>query len=569
MFRSDFRPKMFMKKRVTKYVESAVKTVAAARGFSAIDLPEIGVELPREKAFGDFSTNIAMQLARHWRDNPRRIGQDILTELEKESELSAVTIAGPGFINMTLQISLWHQRLKEIHGLQEDFGKLDYGADKRVLVEFVSANPTGPLHIGHGRGAAVGDVLARLLKRTGFIVDREYYVNDAGNQMQVLGRSLRWRYLELLEKRQGEIPEGYYRGEYLLDLARKLMAEQGRELVSPEVTEEDDTALDFFTSFAADSILGGIRNDLELFGVGFEYWTSEKEFFTSGKVDAALAELQTKNVLYEEEGATWFASSRFGDEKDRVVVRANGVKTYFASDIAYHRDKFARGYDLLVDIWGADHHGYVPRLSAAIEALGGKPDSFAAILVQLVSLCRGGTPVAMSTRSGEFITLEEVVREVGRDAARYFFLTRDSNSHLEFDLELAKSKNNDNPVYYAQYAHARICSILRKIEVEGLCDKAVDTFSGASLTLPEELDLIKKLDSLPNILERAARTLEPHRLTYYLDDLATQLHSYYNRNRVISEEQEVSGDRLLLFATVRQVLAICLTLLGVSAPEKM
>ncbi|HIE07549.1 MAG TPA: arginine--tRNA ligase [Desulfarculaceae bacterium] len=558
-----------MKKRVTKYVESAVKTVAVARGFSVIDLPEIGVELPREKAFGDFSTNIAMQLARHWRDNPRRIGQDILAELEKESELSAVTIAGPGFINMTLQISLWHQRLKEIHGLQEDFGKLDYGAGKRVLVEFVSANPTGPLHIGHGRGAAVGDVLARLLKRTGFIVDREYYVNDAGNQMQVLGRSLRWRYLELLEKRQGEIPEGYYRGEYLLDLARKLMAEQGRELVSPEVAEEDDAALEFFTSFAADSILGGIRNDLELFGVGFEHWTSEKEFFTSSKVDAALAELQTKKVLYEEEGATWFASSRFGDEKDRVVVRANGVKTYFASDIAYHRDKFARGYDLLVDIWGADHHGYVPRLSAAIEALGGNPDSFAAILVQLVSLSRGGTPVAMSTRSGEFITLEEVVREVGRDAARYFFLTRDSNSHLEFDLELAKSKNNDNPVYYAQYAHARICSILRKIEVEGLCDKAVDTFSGASLILPEELDLIKKLDSLPNLLERAAQTLEPHRLTYYLDDLATQLHSYYNRNRVISEEQEVSGDRLLLFATVRQVLAICLTLLGVSAPEKM
>ena len=569
MFRSDFRPKRFMKKRVTKYVESAVETVAAARGFSVIDLPEIGVELPREKAFGDFSTNIAMQLARHWRDNPRQIGQDILAELEKESELSAVTIADPGFINMTLQLSSWHQRLKEIHSLQEDFGKLDYGAGKRVLVEFVSANPTGPLHIGHGRGAAVGDVLARILKRTGFNVDREYYVNDAGNQMQVLGRSLRWRYLELLEKRQDEIPEGYYRGEYLLDLARKLMAEQGRELVSPEVAEEDDTALDFFTRFAADSILGGIRNDLELFGIGFEHWTSEKEFFTSGKVDAVLAELQTKNVLYEEEGATWFASSRFGDEKDRVVVRANGVKTYFASDIAYHRDKFARGYDFLVDIWGADHHGYVPRLSAAIEALGGKPDSFAAILVQLVSLSRGGTPVAMSTRSGEFITLEEVVREVGRDAARYFFLTRDSNSHLEFDLELAKSKNNDNPVYYAQYAHARICSILRKIEVEGLCDKAVDTFSGASLTLPEELDLIKKLDSLPNLLERAARTLEPHRLTYYLDDLATQLHSYYNRNRVISEEREVSGDRLLLFATVRQVLAICLTLLGVSAPEKM
>ena len=558
-----------MKKRVTKYVETAVKTVAAARGFAVDDLPEIVVELPREKAFGDFSTNIAMQLARHWRDNPRQIGQDIQIELEKETDLDAVAIAGPGFINMTLNLSLWHQCLKEIHRLRDDFGKLDYGAGKRVLVEFVSANPTGPLHIGHGRGAAVGDVLARLLKRTGFVVDREYYVNDAGNQMQVLGRSLRWRYLELLGKRQGGIPEGYYRGEYLLDLAQELMTEQGRELVSPEVAEEDDAALEFFTRYAADSILNGIRNDLELFGVAFEHWTSEKEFFTSGKVDAALADLKAKDVLYEEEGATWFASSRFGDEKDRVVVRANGVKTYFASDIAYHRDKFARGYELLVDIWGADHHGYVPRLSAAIEALGGKPDSFAAILVQLVSLSRGGTPVAMSTRSGEFITLQEVVREVGRDAARYFFLTRDSNSHLEFDLELAKSKNNDNPVYYAQYAHARICSILRKIKAEGLCEQPVESFSGASLTLPEELDLIKKLDSLPNVLERAARTLEPHRLTYYLDDLAAQLHSYYNRNRVISEDLKVSGDRLLLFETVRQVMAICLILLGVSAPEKM
>ncbi len=558
-----------MKKRVTGHVETAVKAVAAARGLAEAELPEIVVELPREKSFGDFSTNIAMQLARHWRDNPRRIGEDIKAALENESDFAEVTLAGPGFINMTLDLSLWHQRLKEIYQLQDNFAHLDYGAGKRVLIEFVSANPTGPLHIGHGRGAAVGDVLARLLKRTGFVVDREYYVNDAGNQMQVLGRSLRWRYLELLGKRRGEIPEGYYRGEYLLDLARELMAESGRELVSPEVDEEDDAALEFFTRYAADSILAGIRGDLELFGVGFEHWTSEKEFFTSGKVDAALADLKAKEVLYEDEGAVWFASSRFGDEKDRVVIRANGVKTYFASDIAYHREKFARGYDLLVDIWGADHHGYVPRLTAAIEALGGKPESFAAILVQLVSLSRGGTPVAMSTRSGEFITLKEVVREVGRDAARYFFLTRDSNSHLEFDLELAKAKNNDNPVYYAQYAHARICSILRKIEAEGLCDQAVETFPGESLTLPEELELIKKLDSLPNVLERAARTLEPHRLTYYLDDLAAQLHSYYNRNRVISDKQEVSGDRLLLFATIRQVLAICLTLLGVSAPEQM
>ncbi len=558
-----------MKKIVVEYVETAVKKVAAERGFAEAELPEITVALPREKSFGDFSTNIAMQLAGRWKDNPRAIGQAIKNELESRDELAEVSIAGPGFINMTLRLSLWHQRLREVYAAGARFAELDYGAGKRVLVEFVSANPTGPLHIGHGRGAVVGDVLARLLRRTGFVVDREYYVNDAGNQMRVLGRSLRWRYLEILGKRQGEIPEGYYQGKYLLDLARDLLAESGRELVDPEIPEDDDAGLELFTEFAATAILDGIRADLDQFGVGFEYWTSEKEFFVSGKVDAALADLEDRGVIYAEEGALWFASSRFGDEKDRVVVRANGVKTYFASDIAYHREKFSRGYDLLVDIWGADHHGYVPRLTAAIEALGGKPESFAAILVQLVSLSRGGDPVAMSTRAGEFVTLREVVAEVGRDAARYFFLTRRSDSHLEFDLELAKAKNNDNPVYYAQYAHARICSIMRKITDEGLFDGELADFNGASLTLPEELELIKKLDSLPGLLESAAQALEPHKITYYLDDLAAQLHSYYNRNRVISEDGKVAGDRLLLFAAIQQVIKICLTLLGVSAPEKM
>ncbi len=558
-----------MKKRVAKYVEKAVVAVAAVRGFEGADLPEIGIELPREKVFGDFSSNIAMQLAGRWKDNPRAIGAALKGELDKEADLVKVTIDGPGFINMTLELSCWHRRLLEILDQGADFAKLDYGCGRRVLVEFVSANPTGPLHIGHGRGAAVGDVLARLLSRAGFVVDREYYVNDAGNQMMVLGRSLRWRYLELLGYRLGEIPDGYYRGEYLLEMARELRADQGDELVAVDVGEEDDAGLEFFTSLAADAILAGIRDDLNLFGVEFEHWTSEKEFFTSGLVDVALADLKKKDVLYEEEGATWFASSRFGDEKDRVVVRANGVKTYFASDIAYHREKYERGYDLLIDVWGADHHGYVPRLKAAIEALGSEPESFAAILVQLVSLSRSGTPVAMSTRAGEFITLEEVVKEVGKDAARYFFLTRRSDSHLEFDLELAKSKNNDNPVYYAQYAHARICSILRKVQEEGLKISGDKTSPGASLTLPEELDLIKKLDDFTALLESAARTLEPHRLTYYLDDLAAQLHSYYNRNRVITEDLQVSGDRLLLITAIRQVINICLTLLGVSAPEKM
>ncbi|MCD6291889.1 MAG: arginine--tRNA ligase, partial [Deltaproteobacteria bacterium] len=301
-----------MKKKVIKYVEKAVAAVAAARGFAGLEYPEIGIELPREKAFGDFSSNIAMQLAGRWKDNPRAIGAALKDELEKEVDLAKVTIAGPGFINMTLALSCWHQRLQEITDLGADFARLDYGQGQRVLVEFVSANPTGPLHIGHGRGAAVGDVLARLLSWAGFSVDREYYVNDAGNQMQVLGRSLRWRYLELLGHRQGEIPEGYYQGDYLSDLARELLDDQGAELAASDVNEEDDTGLELFTRFAADTILGGIRGDLELFGVGFEHWTSEKKFFTSGLVDDALAELKKKEVLYEDEGATWFASSRFG-----------------------------------------------------------------------------------------------------------------------------------------------------------------------------------------------------------------------------------------------------------------
>ncbi|NPA24974.1 MAG: arginine--tRNA ligase [Deltaproteobacteria bacterium] len=560
-----------MKKRVGEFVRRAVTAVAAERGFAAADLPEIVIEQPREKSFGDFASNIAMQLAGRWKTNPRAIGEALRLELEKEPDLARVTVDGPGFINMTLDVGCWHRRLVEIAEAGDDFARLDYGRGRKVLVEFVSANPTGPLHIGHGRGAAVGDVLARLLTRAGYEVDREYYVNDAGNQMRILGRSLRWRYLELLGHRSGPLPEGYYQGEYLVKLAQEVRSAHGDGLVPADLTEDDDQGLDFFTPYAAEAILNGIRNDLELFGVGFEYWTSEKEFFTSGRVDAVLDELREKGVLYEQDGALWFASSRFGDEKDRVVVRANGVKTYFASDIAYHRDKFERGYDLLIDVWGADHHGYVPRLRAAIEALGCDPERFAVILVQLVSLSRGGTPVAMSTRSGEFITLEEVVREVGRDAARYFFLTRRSDSHLEFDLELAKAQNNDNPVYYAQYAHARICSILRKAREEEFDVHGTELRAGCGscLTMPEELELIKKLDDFTALLESAARNLEPHRLTYYLDDLATRFHSYYNRHRVVTDDRETSRDRLLLVTCIRQVINICLGLLGVSSPERM
>ncbi len=561
-----------MKKVVADLIEGAVRAEAAERGLQELELPPVGVELPREKAFGDYATNIAMQLARLWRDKPRAIAVSLQRRLADAAEFERVEVAGPGFINLTLKIAVWQRRLLEILAAGDDFARLDYGRGRKVLIEYVSANPTGPLHIGHGRGAVVGDVLARLLARAGYAVDREYYVNDAGNQMRVLGRSLRWRYLELLGRRAGEIPEGCYRGEYLKELAAALLRERGEGLVAPDIEDDDDTGIELFTEYAAGAILAGIRVDLELFGIGFEYWSSEKELYTRGKVDAALDDLRRRGVLYEKEGALWFASSRFGDEKDRVVVRSNGVKTYFASDIAYHRDKFERGYDLLIDVWGADHHGYVPRLKAALAALGGRPESFAAILVQLVSLSRGGRPVAMSTRAGEFVTLREVIEEVGRDAARYFFLTRRSDSHLEFDLELAKARNNDNPVYYAQYAHARICSILRRAAEEGFSVPPSDqlpTGAGGRLVLAEELELIKKLDNFSALLESAARTLEPHRLTYYVDELATQFHSYYNRNRVLGADRELVADRLLLVQAIRQVLSIVFGLLGVGAPERM
>ena len=554
-----------MRERLRVYVAKAVEQVFAERGLAKELMPSVAIEQPKEKKFGDFATNIAMQLAGILKSNPREIAAEIKNNLLEMAEIDQVSIAGPGFINLKLSPECWQGRLGAMYRLGKRFGDLDYGAGKRVMVEFVSANPTGPLHIGHGRGAAVGDCLARILRKAGYTTITEYYVNDAGKQMETLGRSLLWRYRELLGESLGDYPASYYQGDYLIELAKQLISERGAALL----TSDPEDVVAEFTEYAGQVILDGIRDDLGRFGIHFDNWTSEKHFFQDGKVDEVINELQHRGMVYEQEDALWFASSRMGDEKDRVVVRSNGVKTYFASDIAYHKDKHDRGFDLMIDVWGADHHGYVPRIRAALKSLGIDDSSFFVVLVQLVSLLRDGQPVAMSTRAGEFVTLQEVVAEVGKDAARFFFLMRRPDSHLDFDLELAKSQSNENPVYYVQYAHARICSILRKSSESGITIPQIDHADLSVLTSDEEIEIIKKMDSFPDVIETAARYLEPHRITYFVSDLAAMFHSYYNKNRVISDDQDLTGARLILMAALRQVFQMGFDLLGIEAPTSM
>ncbi|OPX18869.1 MAG: arginine--tRNA ligase [Desulfobacca sp. 4484_104] len=554
-----------MKERLTEYVVKAVEQVCGDYGRAGEPVPAVVLEQPKEKKFGDFATNIAMQLAGVLKKNPREIAAAIKAQLENLPDIELVSIAGPGFINMTLSRASWQQRLGVICRQGRRFGDLDYGAGRRVMVEFVSANPTGPLHIGHGRGAAVGDSLARILRKAGFTAITEYYVNDAGNQMETLGRSLLWRYRELLGESLGDYPETFYQGDYLIELAKQFLQEKGNVL---EDADPEDKVGEF-TEYASRVILDGIRDDLAGFGIHFDNWASEKSFFQDGKVDDVIRELRHREMVYEQDDALWFASSRMGDEKDRVVVRSNGVKTYFASDIAYHKDKHDRGFDWMIDVWGADHHGYVPRIKAALQALGIDESCFSVVLVQLVSLLRDGQPVAMSTRAGQFVTLREVVDEVGKDAARFFFLMRRPDSHLDFDLELAKSQSNENPVYYVQYAHARICSILRKSSEAGIRVLQVNQADLSLLTSAEEIEMIKKMDSFPHVVETAARYLEPHRITYYVSDLAAMFHSYYNKNRVISDDRDLTGARLILITALRQIFQLGFDLLGIDAPTSM
>jgi len=527
--------------------------------------PEL--EIPSLAQHGDYATNAAMVLAKSLKKNPREIAEKLSEPITSlgANILDRLEIAGPGFINFFIKKEAFRRVLPMVFEQGENFGKTDVGKGRFVQVEFVSANPTGPLHVGHGRGAAVGDALARILEASGYRVHREYYINDVGKQMNILGRSLYLRYLELLG-RQIEFPEDHYRGDYMKDLARDFLQEVGTKYLDiPE-----DEAVPVCSKYAAQKILDGIRKDLEDFRVTYDEWFSEEKLHREGMVESAIDQLRSRGFIYEQDGAVWFKSSLFGDEKDRVIIRSNGAKTYFAADIAYHWNKMQRGFDTIIDIWGADHHGYVPRIKAVVEALGFDPKKLNIILVQLVNLLRGGQPVAMSTRAGEFVTLREVMDEVGVDAARYMFLTRRSDSPLDFDLELAKAQSSENPVYYVQYAHARISSLFAvaaerevKLDVE-TAFKHLDR-----LEEPQEIQLTKILGEFPFVVKKSAECLEPHRIPYYLHELASTFHAYYNHHRIITDDDALTQARLALAGAIHIVLKNALKLIGLSAPDKM
>ncbi|WP_210534584.1 arginine--tRNA ligase [Thermosulfurimonas marina] len=520
------------------------------------------VEPPPREEMGDLATNAALVAASRLGRKPRDLAEELAQRLAERKELfRRVEVAGPGFLNFFVAPAYWQAVVERVLTAGPDYGRSALGAGRKVQVEFVSANPTGPLHIGHGRGAAVGDSLARLLDFAGYRVVREYYINDRGRQMEVLGRSV-WLRARELSGEEITFPEDHYRGEYIIEIARKLLAQRPDLLQLPE-----KEAVSVAREFALSEILAEIRKDLEDFGVHYDVWYSERELYERGEVEEALSALREAGYLYEKDGALWFRATAFGDEKDRVVFRANGEPTYFASDIAYHREKFLkRGFDLVVDVWGADHHGYVPRLKAALAALKIEPERLRVLLIQMVNLIEGGRLKSMSTRAGEFVPLRELMEEVGRDAVRFTFLTRKCDAPLDFDVELVKSQKSENPVYYVQYAHARLASVFRKAEEEGLSPEG---YEPSLLETPEDLRVLKLLDFFPQVVEEAAEALEPHRLTYYLLDLAEALHDYYTKHRFLSEDRALSRARLALARAVKQVLANGLNLLGVSAPERM
>ena len=554
-----------MKDNLQNIIQKAARQAYADGQLPSEAFPEIDIEEPKNDAHGDFSTNLALVMAKVQKMAPRKIAEILKPYLEGTADwIQKVDIAGPGFINFSIAPHAWWPVLETIHAADERYGSCALGKGRKIQVEFVSSNPTGPLHVGHGRGAAVGDSVACILAFSGYAVQREYYINDSGRQIRTLGLSVLLRYRELFGD-SVDFPETCYQGDYIVDLAKSLKERDGDRLR----TQDEDEAIAACAHYAANLIIEGIRQDLLEFGVNFDQWFSEQSLYDTGRVEACIGKLREKQQVYEKDGALWFKSTAFGDEKDRVVVRNNGITTYFASDIAYHQEKFERGFDRVIDVWGADHHGYIPRMKAAVEATGTAPEHFQVILVQLVNLLRGGVPVAMSTRAGEFVTLQDVVREVGRDAARFLFLTRHYDSPLDFDLEVAKQKTNDNPVYYVQYVHARIASIRRKAETGRPAGDSLDPEALATLTTPEDIQLIKHLNRFPEIVEASARFMEPHRVTFYLMTLAGAFHSYYNRQRVLTEDPIATRGRLYLVTAVQKVIRNGLTLLGVSAPERM
>jgi arginyl-tRNA synthetase len=583
-----------MKQTLTEILLQAL-TRAKEKGELRLETqPAITLDTPREKSHGDLATTLAMTLAKPESKPPRKIAEIIIRNIEdRDCVLQKTEIAGPGFINFFFKQDRWKKTLFDIDTEGARYGLTDIGEGERVLVEFVSANPTGPLHVGHGRGAAIGDALANLLTAVGYDVEREFYINDAGRQMKLLKDSVKARYLES----HGQVvafPEDGYHGEYIKEIAEcldssipatystkaSLPVTGGIRAKDSEAAEEEGAAREpaafripfddeDIAIFSKDQMLADIKHDLEAFGVRFDAWFSEKSLLADGSVQKSIEELKERGFAYERDGALWLRSTAFGDDKDRVIIKQDGEYTYLATDIAYHRNKLARGFTQLVNIWGADHHGYIPRVQAVIQAFGHPEDSLHVLLVQLVAILRHGQPVPMSKRAGDFVMLRDVVQEVGSDAARYIFLTRRPDSHLDFDLDVAKEQSRENPVYYVQYAHARLASLFREAESRGIAVPSKERVDLSLLDLEEEQTIIMALAKYPEVVEEAALAYEPHRLTFYLQDLAGLLHNYYFKHRVITEDASRTSSKLFLLKQVKTVIQSALKILGVNAPERM
>jgi arginyl-tRNA synthetase len=558
-----------MKKKLRKILDTTLRTCFEQGLLEKAPLPDYVVEVPKNSNHGHFATNLPMTLTAGQRKNPKEIAAIIVKQLQQaENVFEAIHIAGPGFINFFLKRDQWHQMLREVVAQGRDYGRNDLGNGSKVMVEFVSANPTGPLHLGHGRGAALGNTLSRILSFCGYQVWSEFYINDAGEQIRMLGESIysRWRQLDDPEY---PFPDLGYRGDYVAELARSIMEQVNLSKMSRE------EAVSTCARIGEKMMLREIKEDLALFRVPFDTWFSERRLHTEGLIDGTLKELENGGHLYTEEGALWIRTSSYGDDKDRVLRKSDGQLTYFASDISYHLDKKRRGFSWVINLWGADHHGYIPRMQAALKANGISEEWLSVMLIQLVKLWKGGKELTMSKRAGSYVTLKELIDEVGVDAARFVFLTKHHDSPLDFDIDLVKKQDSENPVYYVQYAHARTCSIFRKAEEQGLhLPQDPDGFLEL-LTLEEEISLMRMMAEFPGLLAEVSKSLEPHRLTYFLTDFAAGFHRYFNLgtkipdHRIVSGNRDLSLGRLFLAKAVRQIVATGLGLMGIEAPEKM
>ena len=551
-----------LKQTITELLTRAIVQAQNAGKLPAVTLPEIVIERPQNPEHGDYASSISLKLARAVGIKPLAIANDVVSFIAPSPEIAAVTVAPPGFINFTLKDDWLIRQLDSILESNEAYGNIGLGQGKRIQIEFVSVNPTGPLHVGHGRGAILGSALASALSAAGYRVEKEYYINDTGNQIDTFRRSLYARYLQAIGK-EAEIPADGYHGDYLVETAKEIITAEGKKL--SRLSEAD--LISRLGQIGLEKMLAEIKSDLEMLDVTFDVWFSEQSLYDKKQYQTALSLLKHSGYIAKKEGATWFVSTALGEDKDNVVVRTDGTPTYFASDIAYHYNKFLeRKFDTVIDIWGADHMGHVSRMKAVVGALGIAPERFTVIISQMVTLRRGGEVVKISKRSGDLITLRELVEEVGSDACRFFFLSRTADSQMDFDLELAKKQSSDNPVYYVQYAHARIASILRLAQ-----EREVDNLDGdvSLLTTEPELTLIRKMLLLPEIVETIALTLEPHHLTYYAQDLATVFHAFYKNCRVVTDDAALTGARLKLVKAAKIVLGRTLRLMGMNAPDKM